>query len=117
MDRRCSFVLVKNPDELSALLNVGINPTRMTLIAGSGVDTEALQPLPEPQGPITFGFAGRLLVDKGIRALVAAHEILRSRGHNFNLLIAGSPDPANPTSISLKEVEQWIQSPGITWLG
>ncbi|MFY9953178.1 glycosyltransferase [Bradyrhizobium sp.] len=117
LNRQSSFVLVQNPDDRSTLVDLGIKPTRMTLIPGSGVDTEALQPLPEPQGPLTFGFAGRLLVDKGIRALVAAHEILRSRGYNFNLLIAGSPDPANPTSISRKEIEQWIQSPGITWLG
>src|SRR5262249_5323548 len=76
-----------------------------------------LQPLPEPEGAITFGFAGRLLVDKGIRALVAAHKLLRSKGYDFNLLIAGNPDPANPTSIALSEIEQWNKSPGITWLG
>ena len=117
LNRKSSFVLVQNPDDRTTLLNLGIKPTRMTLIAGSGVDTDALQPLPEPEGPITFGFAGRLLVDKGIRALVTAHKILRDRGYNFNLMIAGSPDPANPASISVSEVDQWIQSPGLTWLG
>ena len=117
LNRKSSFVLVQNPDDRSALLELGIKSTRMTLIPGSGVDTDALQPLPEPEGPLTYGFAGRLLADKGIRALVAAHQLLRSRGHNFNLLIAGSPDPANPTSISLAEVEQWVRTPGITWLG
>src|SRR5262249_6660566 len=69
------------------------------------------------KGPITYGFAGRLLVDKGIRALVAAHDILRSQGHELNLIIAGNPDPANPASVSHSEVEQWLQRPGITWLG
>ena len=117
LNRRNSIVLVQNPDDRSTLLTLGIKPTRMTLIPGSGVDTDALHPLPEPEGPITLGFAGRLLVDKGIRALVAAHGILRSRGHELNLLIAGSPDPANPASVSLDEVEQWVQRPGITWLG
>jgi len=117
LNRRSSFVLVQNPDDRSALLELGIKSTHMSLIPGSGVDTETLQPLEEPQGPITYGFAGRLLADKGIRALVAAHQQLRSSGHNYNLLIAGSPDPANPTSISLDEVEQWVRSPGITWLG
>ena len=89
----------------------------MALIPGSGVDTDALQPLPEPEGPITFGFAGRLLTDKGIRALVAAHGILREQGHDANLLIAGNPDPANPASVPLDEVEEWSRRPGITWLG
>jgi glycosyltransferase involved in cell wall biosynthesis len=117
LNRKSSFVLVQNPDDRSALLELGIKSTHMSLIPGSGVDTDALQPLEEPQGSITYGFAGRLLADKGIRALVAAHQQLRSSGHNFNLLIAGSPDPANPTSISLDEVEQWVRSPGIAWLG
>jgi len=117
LNRKPSFVLVQNPDDRKTLLDLGIKPIRMNLIPGSGVDTDALQPLPEPQGPITFGFAGRLLVDKGIRALVSAHKILRGKGYDFNLLIAGSPDPANPTSIPLSEIEQWSRSPGITWLG
>jgi glycosyltransferase involved in cell wall biosynthesis len=117
LNRKQSCVLVQNPDDRQTLLTLGIKQDRLTLIPGSGVDTDTLRPLPEPEAPITFGFAGRLLVDKGIRALVAAHSILRSQGHNLNLIIAGSPDPANPTSVSLNEVEQWIRRPGITWLG
>lgn len=117
LNRKSSTILVQNPDDRSTLLRLGIKPSRTVLIPGSGVDTDALQPLPEPAGPITFGFAGRLLVDKGIRALVAAHSILRSQGHEFNLVIAGNPDPANPTSVSLGEVEQWNRRPGVSWLG
>jgi glycosyltransferase involved in cell wall biosynthesis len=73
--------------------------------------------LPEPEGPITYGFAGRLLTDKGIRALVAAHDIVRRQGLEANLIIAGNPDPANPASVSLQEVKEWTERPGITWLG
>ena len=51
------------------------------------------------------------------RALVAAHEIVRGQGLETNLLIAGNPDPANPASVSLQEVNEWAQRPGITWLG
>lgn len=110
-------VLVQNPDDRSALVDLGIERTRMVLVPGSGVDTDAMQPLPEPDGPITFGFAGRLLTDKGIRALVAAHSIVRSQGYDVNLIIAGNPDPANPASVSMEEVQEWCQRPGITWLG
>ena len=117
LNRTSSFVLVQNPDDRAALLGLGVRQARMTLIPGSGIDTDALRPLPEPQGPITFGFAGRLLADKGIRALVAAHQILRDRGCSYNLLIAGNPDPVNPASIALSEVEQWGQTPGFVWLG
>ena len=117
LNRKSSTILVQNPDDRSTLLKLGIKQSRTVLIPGSGVDTDTLRPLPEPAGPITFGFAGRLLVDKGIRALVAAHSILRSQGHEFNLIIAGNPDPANPTSVTLGEVEQWNRRPGVSWLG
>jgi glycosyltransferase involved in cell wall biosynthesis len=117
LNRSHSNILVQNPDDRDALLKLGARPDRMTLIPGSGVDADRLKPLPEPDGPITIGFAGRLLVDKGIRALVAAHDLLRAQGHNFNLIIAGNPDPANPASVSRDEIESWTRRPGITWLG
>lgn len=117
LNGRYSTVLVQNPDDRAALIDLGIEQTRMVLIPGSGVDTDSLQPLPEPTGPITFGFAGRLLTDKGIRALVAAQAIMRDKGHESNLIIAGNPDPANPASVPLDEVEEWSRRPGITWLG
>jgi glycosyltransferase involved in cell wall biosynthesis len=117
LDRTGKVVLVQNPDDRAALLDLGIKQERMIHIPGSGVDTDALQPLPEPEGPITYGFAGRLLTDKGIRALVAAHEIVRGEDLKTNLIIAGNPDPANPASVSLEEVKEWYSRPGITWLG
>lgn len=117
LNRDNSTALVQNPDDQRTLENLGINPMHIALIPGSGVDTDVLNPLPEPDGPITVGFAGRLLTDKGIRALVAAHAILRARGLDTRLLIAGEPDPANPASVSLQEAQQWNSQPGITWLG
>src|SRR5579871_1381740 len=117
LDRAGDTVLVQNPDDHAALTDLGIGERRIVLIPGSGVDTDALQPLEEPSGSITYGFAGRLLTDKGIRALVTAHDIVRRQGLQTNLLIAGNPDPANPASVSAEEVNEWTQRPGITWLG
>jgi glycosyltransferase involved in cell wall biosynthesis len=117
MNRQSSWVLVQNPDDGTALRALGVSGDKIALIPGSGVDTDRFQPLPEPDGPITFGFAGRLLTDKGVRALVAAHRLLRRQGHDFNLLIAGSPDPANPASVTGEEIAEWRREPGLTLLG
>ncbi len=65
----------------------------------------------------TVAYVGRLLADKGIHTLIRAHRLLRQRGSNVELLLAGTPDPANPASVSNQEAESWGREPGITWLG
>ncbi|HUI96068.1 MAG TPA: glycosyltransferase family 4 protein [Xanthobacteraceae bacterium] len=117
VDRPRSVALVQNPDDRALLAGLGIAQDRIVLIPGSGVDVERLRPGPEPDGPVTLGFVGRLLDDKGIRTLVAAHRLLRAHGADIALLIAGTPDPANPASVTQAEAEAWGREPGITWLG
>ena len=117
VNRPNTLALVQNPDDREDLLALGIDRDRITLIPGSGVDTDALRPQPEVAGPPTVAFVGRLLEDKGIRTLVDAHRLLRRSGSNVELLIAGTPDPANPASVSTQEVEQFDREPGITILG
>jgi glycosyltransferase involved in cell wall biosynthesis len=117
VDRRRSVALVQNPDDRALLQGLGIAAERIVLIPGSGVDVDRLRPMPEPAGAVTLGFVGRLLDDKGIRVLVAAHRLLRAKGLPVDLLIAGTPDPANPASVSQAEAETWAREPGVTWLG
>ncbi len=110
-------VLVQNPDDRAVMEQLGIGPHRIFLIRGSGVDTELLKPLAEPTGPLAAAFVGRLLDDKGLRTLVAAHEILNRRGRSVELIIAGEPDPANPASIPDEEIQAWTRRPGVKMLG
>ena len=100
LDRERVINLVQNGDDRSALMALGVSSARIVLIPGSGVDVRRLKPLPEPNGPPTVGFVGRLLDDKGIGTLVEAQQILRARGLPSQLLIAGTPDPANPASVT-----------------
>jgi glycosyltransferase involved in cell wall biosynthesis len=117
MSRNNCIALVQNGDDMAALVSLGISKDRIALIAGSGVDVGRFVPLVEPDGPPTFGFVGRLLDDKGIRTLITAHRLLRSRIPAAQLLIAGSPDPANPASVTELEAKSWNEQPGIIWLG
>jgi glycosyltransferase involved in cell wall biosynthesis len=117
LDRRDIVTLVQNADDRDAMLKLGIGPSRIAMIRGSGVDVNRLTPLPEPAGPGTAAFVGRLLEDKGIRTLIAAHRLLRQRGVGLQLLLAGIPDPANPASVSEQEVAAWSKEAGVVWLG
>lgn len=117
LNRSRAITVVQNGDDRRALILLGIWPESIRLVPGSGVDTEALKPLPEPDGPVTVGIAARMLEDKGIRPLVEAQSILRQRGQNIDLLLAGDPDPANRSSISEAEMKNFATRPGVTWLG
>jgi glycosyltransferase involved in cell wall biosynthesis len=112
-----SAVLVQNPDDRDAVRGLGVAPERVRLIPGSGVDTDAMRPLPEPAGEVTAAFVGRLLDDKGVRPLVEAQAMMVAHGEKVRLLIAGDRDPANPASIAADEVEGWGRRPGIELLG
>jgi glycosyltransferase involved in cell wall biosynthesis len=117
VDRGRNVVLVQNPDDRDFLQSLGLRGSQIVLIPGSGVDVETLRPTPEPEGKINVAFVGRLLEDKGIRSLIGAHRLLREKGVAVSLLLAGTPDPANPASASIEEIETWSREPGITWLG
>jgi glycosyltransferase involved in cell wall biosynthesis len=113
LNRPRNAVLVQNPDDRAAVTALGIAPERICLIPGSGVDTELLTPMPEPSGPMTVGYVGRLLADKGVRSLVKAHQILKSRGRAIRFVLAGEPDPANPASIPQTEIDSWKHIAGL----
>lgn len=119
IERANSRVIVQNADDRQLLL--ALNPRaapRIAVIRGSGVDVDYFAAAPEPPAPpVVAGFAGRLLADKGVATLVAAHQRLRRSGLDLQLMIAGTPDPENPTSIDATSLARWRALPGIRWLG
>lgn len=117
LPRKHAMVLVENPDDRAAIRSFGVKDENIVLVHGSGVDIDALRPLPEPPPPIAVGFAGRLLTDKGVPTLVAAHKLLARRGRPITFLIAGEADPANPASIPQATIAEWRRQPGLTFLG
>jgi glycosyltransferase involved in cell wall biosynthesis len=117
LNRRGSAALVQNGDDRAAITAIGVDADRVFLVPGSGVDVDVLAPLPEPDGMVTVAFVGRLLEDKGLRSLIAAHDLLTQRGVPVRLLIAGQGDPANPASIPDAEIASWKRKPNIQVLG
>src|SRR5262245_46079362 len=96
-------VLVQNADDRATIVRLGIDPARITLIPGSGVDVERFKPTPEPAAPVTVAFAGRLLESQGVRHLGRGASPAAGRGRNVRLAIAGLRDPANPRALTSEE--------------
>jgi glycosyltransferase involved in cell wall biosynthesis len=117
LNRDRAVGLVQNPDDREVLANLGVKPEHIALIPGPGIDADRFRPIPEPDGQVTVAFVGRMLADKGVRTLMDAQRMLRDSGIPCDLLLAGTPDPANPGSIPQIEVASWGRESGTTWLG
>jgi len=117
LSRRRTMTIVQNPEDLATLRGFGVPEARLRLIAGSGIDTARLTPQPEPPHPVVVTYVGRMLADKGLRSLIAAHRMLRAQGADLRLQLAGTPDPDNASSIPPGELEGWAREPGVTLLG
>jgi len=110
--------LAENPDDAATLERLGVGSGgRINLIRGSGVDLDLYDALPEPEGPVTIACATRMLRIKGVEEVVAAFRLLRARGSEARLLLAGAPDNENPAAILQSELRAWAAEPGIEWLG
>jgi mannose/cellobiose epimerase-like protein (N-acyl-D-glucosamine 2-epimerase family)/glycosyltransferase involved in cell wall biosynthesis len=117
LNRARSATLVQNLDDRAVIERLGVDSARIALIPGSGVDIDSMTPKPEPLGPVIVAFVGRLVESKGLRTLMAAHGRLGQRGRKIQLLLAGTPDPANPMSIPAQDIETWSKRPNVTHLG
>jgi glycosyltransferase involved in cell wall biosynthesis len=113
-------LIVQNGEDLRAFIDARIvSPRRAHLIEGSGVNCERFRPSKQsrPAGPLRVLLASRLLWDKGVAEFVQAARAVRLAGHDIDFLVAGNPDPGNPASIPLADVEQWVSEGVFRWLG
>lgn len=115
-------VIFQNGDDKNTLLQLrAIKEEQSTIIHGSGVDLNQYIQYPEPsiseQNPPIIVMASRLLKDKGVMEYVEAAKLLHAQGIRARFLLAGSPDPGNPSSITEDEIHHWTKSGDIEYLG
>ena len=117
-----SVTVVQNPEDRAFVAGLGVPEAAIMIIAGSGVDIEKYQPLPEPEGTVTAAFVGRMLQIKGVQTLVEAFRRAtdgRADGKEpeLHLVLAGDCDPENPGSLAPEQLREFASAYGITWLG
>lgn len=105
---KTGMVLVQNRDDAWFLVQLGVPQSHIRRIAGSGVDLNQFIAVPEPGGVPVIVLPARLLWDKGVGVFVAAARLLKERGVVARFVLAGEPDPANPTSVSRNQIANWV---------
>ena len=107
-NRSGSRVIFQNADDLRTLTRAGIvRPGTTRLIRGSGVDTIAFTPSPEPPGTPLVVLPARLLWDKGVGEFVAAARLLKQQGMQARFALVGDRDPENPAAVPQATLDAW----------
>lgn len=118
LDRPNSRLVLQNPEDVAAMTERRIvSPKRVALIRGSGVDTGRFTPSPEPSGTPVAIMVSRMLWDKGVGDLVEAARILKRRRVPIQIALVGSPDPDNPASVSMAQLQDWASAGHVAWWG
>jgi glycosyltransferase involved in cell wall biosynthesis len=110
-------VIFQNPDDerLFRTRRLILRAVPSAKVNGSGVDLESFPPMPLPHSQI-FLMLARLVTDKGVREYVEAARIVRCRYPQAVFRLAGGLDP-NPAGIKEKELQSWVDSGAIEYLG
>jgi glycosyltransferase involved in cell wall biosynthesis len=116
-----SLLVLQNHDDALAFSQAGlVAPDKVRVILGSGVNTFRFHPsnrTTHRYERLRVLLAARLLEEKGVREFIEAAAILRRRERDIEFLLAGTPDPGNPHSISRAELRRWTEAGLVNCLG
>ncbi|MYN11824.1 glycosyltransferase [Pusillimonas sp. TS35] len=114
---RAHLVFFQNPDDQDLFCRLGILPDTVPsqIVNGSGVDVREYTPAPLPDAPC-FLMIGRLLGDKGVREYAEAARMIRTTQPDARFALVGWIDE-NPDAIGQHELDNWIQTGVIDYLG
>jgi glycosyltransferase involved in cell wall biosynthesis len=115
---RPTWVIFLNPDDrLFFLRNRLVNPKRIVMIRGSGVDIRKFTPRPVVEGIPLVILPARLLWDKGVGEFVEAARKVRTSGLRARFALVGDNDDGNPASVHASQLHAWEEDGEIEWWG
>lgn len=112
-------VVVLNKDDFSSFRKLGFSTKKLHLILGAGVSKLKYFPRQVRENASTFRVVlpARMLWDKGIREFVDASRLIQDAHPEIECLLAGAPDPGNPTAIEDGQLRVWERQGLVKWLG
>ena len=107
--------IVQNPDDRHQLSTL-VNPQKIFLIPGAGVNPDLFSPTEEPKSPpIKVVLVARMLWTKGVGELIEAARFLHKE--NIQIQLVGEPDEQNPAFVPIATLKQWTEEGIVTWQG
>ena len=104
-------LILQNADDRRLMVRSGvIDPNKIRLIRGAGVEKDIFAPSPLPHGKSIVILPARLLWDKGVGEFYEAAKKLKPQWPDARFVIVGDPDLQNPAAIPLSKLDEWIAS-------
>lgn len=92
--------------------------SHVTFVGGAGVDKTKFAVTSEPPAPpVKVAVVGRMIRTKGILESVKAAKLAVASGANLELHLFGAPDPSNPVSLTMQELQAISDQEHIWWHG
>lgn len=88
-----------------------------SIVPVPGVNLDEFSATPEPNEGFRVVLPARMILEKGILDFIKAAELLRNRGISASFILAGTPDPGNPSSLSAESLESAHRAGIVEWVG
>ncbi len=120
--KRSCKVFFQNEDDRRLFIDYGLVNLAITgLLPGSGINLQRFSPVDEvvkkPHKGFRFLLIARMLRDKGVGEYVEAARLLRQEGLDVECCLLGFLDVQNPAAISRAEMEAWVASGDVRYMG
>ena len=119
--RRSACVFFQNDDDRRQFIDSRlVDAAKTECLPGSGIDLIAypyVPPAPLVGRRFRFLVVARMLWDKGIGEFVEAARLLRAEFPNAEWCMLGATDVANPAAISRAQLDEWVASGVVRYLG
>lgn len=121
--RRSAKVFFQNRDDQQLFIRGGLVQAGITeLLPGSGIDLKHFSPVPQTtpdrdNSKFRFLLIARMLRDKGVMEYVEAAKLIRNTHPQVECCLLGPLDVQNPAAISRAEMDTWVASGVVNYLG
>ncbi len=112
-------VFFQNPHDRKLFVDKKlVKENKTELLPGSGINLAKFRPVQHKSEVFVFLFVARLIKDKGIVEFIdAAEELLQHSDNRVEFWLLGDLYLINPTAISQEQLDKWIKTPAIKYLG
>ena len=117
--KRATKVFFQNNDDFKMFVDEKlVEKRKCDVLPGSGVDINKFVPVEkDDDGIFRFLIVSRMLWAKGIVEYVESAKIIKEKYNNVEFQLLGHLDVASPTAISKEQMDTWVNSGFVNYLG